>query len=363
MSTLKLKNRMNNIYINGVGNISPQRTTDNSRFLEEPVFSGSNRLGSIEPNYRDFISPDILRRMGRLIKMGVASSKICLADAGCVLPDAIITGTGLGCLEDTEKFLAAMVLNKEEFLTPTSFIQSTHNTVSAQIALLLKCHNYNFTYVHRGWSFESALLDAIIQLRNGRITTVLAGGMDELTDSSFRIMERLGHWRSGPVNNIELFKSPARGSIAGEGAAFFLLSRSPSPVSYAVLEDVFTFNLKAGNRPLHLILEAFLEQSGLKTTDLDLLIVGMNGDSLFDMVYVELIKSLNGTSIAAWKHLSGEYHTSSAFGLWLAAMIIKHQAIPAATIYKHAQKRPINNILLYNHYRDLNHSFILIRKP
>ena len=53
------------------------------------------------------------------------------------MPDAIITGTGLGCLEDTEKFLTAMVTNKEEFLTPTSFIQSTHNTVSAQIALLL----------------------------------------------------------------------------------------------------------------------------------------------------------------------------------------------------------------------------------
>ena len=354
---------MNTIYINGLGNVSPQKTTDNSRFLYDIVRAQSNRLSCIEPNYRDFISPDILRRMGRLIKMGVVSSKICLADAGCILPDAIITGTGLGCLEDTEKFLSIMIRNKEELLTPTSFIQSTHNTVSAQIALLLKCHNYNFTYVHRGWSFESALLDALMQLRNGRADTVLAGGMDELTTSSFRIMQRLGHWRTGNVDNLELFTSAARGSIAGEGAAFFLLSRTSSPSTWAVLEDLYTFNRKVRSQSLPLILEGFLEKSGLKTTDLDLLIAGMNGDSLYDPVYRELTDTLPVTGIAVWKHLSGEYQTSSAFGLWMAAMIMKHQIVPEAAWYKTITHRPINNILLYNHYRDLNHSFILIRKP
>ena len=104
---------MNTIYINGLGNVSPQKTNDNSHFPDELVRTQSNRLSCIEPNYRDFISPDLLRRMGRLIKMGIVSSKICLADAACLLPDAIITGTGLGCLEDTEKFLSTMIRNKE----------------------------------------------------------------------------------------------------------------------------------------------------------------------------------------------------------------------------------------------------------
>jgi 3-oxoacyl-(acyl-carrier-protein) synthase len=354
---------MNTIYINGLGNVSPQRTAGNASFPDEHIVYGSNRLGCIEPNYRDFISPDNLRRMGRLIKMGVASARICLADANCAMPDAIITGTGLGCLEDTEKFLTAMVTNKEEFLTPTSFIQSTHNTVSAQIALLLKCYNYNFTYVHRGWSFESALTDAMVQLMNGRAGTVLAGGMDELTNNSFRILERLGHLRRTPVNNSELFNSQSKGTIAGEGSAFFLLSRSASPSSYAILGDVCTFNLRAGKRPLLQILGAFMEKSGLKPADIDLIIGGMNGDLHTDQVFGELIGSAGNTGIAAWKHLSGEYMTSSAFGLWLASMIMKHQKIPAYAWYKKGIERPIGNILIYNHYRDLNHSFILIRKP
>ena len=350
------------IDINGLGNISPQKTTDNNHFLEEVVRLKANRLACIEPNYRDFISPDILRRMGRLIKMGVASSKICLADAGCGMPDAIITGTGLGCLEDTDKFITTMIRNKEELLTPTSFIQSTHNTVSAQIALLLKCHNYNFTYVHRGWSFESALIDALIQLRNGKAFTILAGGMDELTNNSFAITQRLDHWRRKPVETSELLASGATGSIAGEGSAFFLLSSYTSANTYAKLRDVLTFNPGSSHKSLPSILSGFLERSGIGLADIDLVVCGMNGDSTSARAYKELTDQLGGAGIAAWKHLAGEYMTSSAFGLWMAAMIMKHQNVPQPAVIKPQQGRPVNTILMYNHYLNINHSFILIQK-
>src|ERR1039457_1354915 len=173
--------------------------------------------------------------------MGVAASAICLQDAGSPIPDAIITGTGLGCIEDTEKFLSTLLMNNEEFLTPTSFIQSTHNTVSAQIALLLKCHNYNFTYVNRGISFESALLDSLTRLRLGDSASVLLGGVDELTDNAWTIMNRLGHWKRNPLNNLKLFNDKTRGSIAGEGAAFFFLSSSKNGSSYAEISGTDTF--------------------------------------------------------------------------------------------------------------------------
>lgn len=353
----------NTIYINGLGNVSPQKTADNNRFLDEVSRVESNRLACIEPNYRDFISPDILRRMGRLIKMGIASSRICLEDAGCRMPDAIITGTGLGCMEDTEKFLATLIRNKEELLTPTSFIQSTHNTVSAQIALLLKCHNYNFTYVHRGWSFESALIDSMIQLKNGRSVTVLAGGMDELTNGSFEITRRLGLWRRKPVDTFGLFSHPAKGSIAGEGSAFFLLSSVPSHQPYAILDNILTFSLSNHNKLLPSALSSFLERSGTTIGEIDLVVCGMNGDTSSARHDKELTGLFLNSGIAAWKHLSGEYMTSSSFGLWLASMIMKHQVVPEAAVVRSMGDRPIRTILMYNHYLNLNHSFILIRKP
>jgi len=351
------------VYINGVGNISPQKTFDNSHFLDELVFNESIRLKCIDPNYKEYVSGDMVRRMSRIIKMGVTASKICLQDALCTMPDAIITATGLGCIEDTEKFLTSMILNKEEFLTPTSFIQSTHNTVGAQIALLLKCHNYNFTYVHRGNSFESALLDSMMRLNSGKAGYILVGGADELTSNSFTIMQRLGFWKRKPVNHLQLLEDQTRGSIAGEGAAFFLLSDALKENSYAQIMDVDTFSYPEENTETELHIRNFLGRNQIDANDIDLLITGMNGDPSSDKIYHEISDHLFPDSGKAYfKHLCGEYHTASSFALWLASMILKNKRIPEVVKLQDKTKNAISKILIYNHYRNINHSLILVSK-
>src|SRR5688572_30106632 len=107
------------VFIKGVGNISPQNTL-NGQFLEDPIAHNGDYFSCIEPDYKSYINPALIRRMGRIIKMGVASASMCLEDAGVKMPDAIITGTGLGCIVDTDKFLSSIIENEEQFLTPTS---------------------------------------------------------------------------------------------------------------------------------------------------------------------------------------------------------------------------------------------------
>jgi 3-oxoacyl-(acyl-carrier-protein) synthase len=348
------------LYITGTGNISPQKTWDNSHFLEEVAAVETNFLRSMDPSYKDYVAGEMVRRMSRIIKMGIAAGKICLDDAGCTMPDAIITGTGLGCIEDTEKFLTNMIRNNEEFLTPTSFIQSTHNTVSAQIALLLKCHNYNFTYVHRGFSFESALLDSFIRIHSGESRTVLLGGMDEMTPNTFTILQRLGHYKQKPVNNLDLLKDDSRGAIAGEGAAFFLLSANPGTKNYAKIEALDTFYKPQKDEiPSHI--SAFLEKSGKNSEDIDLVLLGISGDPANDKVYDLIRKELFKMNSQAWfKHLCGEYQTASSFGLWLAAMILKNGRVPDVVRLEGEPSGNPKNILIYNHYRNLDHSLMLV---
>jgi 3-oxoacyl-[acyl-carrier-protein] synthase II len=351
------------IYINGVGIISPQKTYDNTDFLEEPVSVESLWLKNVDPNYKDFIAGDMIRRMGRIIKMGIAASKICLQDADCAMPDAIITGTGLGCIEDTEKFLSSMILNNEEFLTPTSFIQSTHNTVSAQIALLLKCHNYNFTYVHRGISFESALVDGMMRITSEQANNVLLGSADELTSNSFAILQRLGFFKRKPLNNLQLLKDHTRGTIAGEGSAFFMLSSRRQGNSYAEIKDVETFIYPEEISETEFHINDLLSRNQLIAGDVDLLITGMNGDPSSDKIYHEVSDHLFLNSGKAYfKHLCGEYHTSVSFAFWLAAMIMKNQRIPEVVKLQEPRTRDIKNILIYNHYRNINHSLTLVSK-
>jgi 3-oxoacyl-[acyl-carrier-protein] synthase II len=350
---------MKPLYITGIGNISPQKTWDNSHFLDEVETVETNYLRCKDPNYKEYIAGDMVRRMSRIIKMGIAASKICLTDGACNLPDAIITGTGLGCIEDTEKFLTNMIRNNEEFLTPTSFIQSTHNTVSAQIALLLKCHNYNMTYVHRGFSFESALLDSFIRINTGEAKTVLLGGMDEITPNTLTILQRLGHYKRKPVNTMNVLKDVSRGAIAGEGAAFFLVSSEPGRKNYAKLEAPDTFyKPEKGSIPSHI--EAFLKRSGRKPEDIGLVILGMSGDPANDAVYDDVNHLFLGTPRAWFKHLCGEYQTSSSFALWLASMILKNGQVPETVRREGALPVIAGDILIYNHYRNLDHSLMLV---
>ena len=349
------------LYIRSSACISPQKTFGNPEFLSEPIEYNGTRLKALEPDYSAFIDPKLIRRMSHIIKMGVAAAKDCLVKANIEMPGAIITGTAYGCLEDTVTFLTRMIELNEELLPPTSFIQSTHNTVAAQIALMLKCHQYNNTFVHKGISFESALLDAMMLLREKEADNILVGGIDEMTDVSFTILNRLGLYKRWPVSNLSLFNTPSKGSIGGEGAAFFLLTDKPSADNMAELIGLRTFYKPESTVEIEHKISSFLAGYDFKIDDIDLVITGKNGDLKNDEVYNQLKSSLfKNTPFADYKHLSGEYPTSSSFALWLASNIIKRGEIPAVVCEESINNFAPKKILIYNHYLNSYHSLMLV---
>ena len=130
-------------------------------------------------DYKEYISPKEGRRMGKLMKVATLTSLKALREAGIECPDAIITATANGMLETSEKFLVDMVDNGEETLSPTLFMQSTHNTIGSAIAIRTKCHGYNITYTQGKDSMKWALRDAERLIRMGKAKTVLVGCHDE----------------------------------------------------------------------------------------------------------------------------------------------------------------------------------------
>jgi 3-oxoacyl-(acyl-carrier-protein) synthase len=349
-------------FINGTGNISPQKTWDNIRFPEEIIGITANGLRCQEPaDYEKFIDPKLLRRMSRLIRMSYTAARICLEDAGITVPDAIITGSGMGCLEDTEKFLSAIYQNDEKLLPPTPFIQSTHNTIGAQIALMLQCTNYNMTYSQRGISFENALTDAFMLLNEPEYKNVLVGGFDEMTDNQMILYNRLGYYKKEPVSGMNLIRSGTAGTVAGEGNTFFVLSSQQSENCYAILRDVMTISHSAGESFVKDGMMEFLQENRIPAKEIALCIGGFSGDVNSDLIYHKVFNDLfPDSAIAGFKHLCGEYHTASAFAVWLAAKILKHNEIPPAVLLKPAPVRTIKNILIWNHYRNQSHSMILL---
>lgn len=312
---------MPSVYINRIASIHAEGNN------EQPYLSAQ------EPDYKGIITnANLRRRMSRIIKMGVACGLECLKDISPEEVDGIVTATGLGCLADTEKFLNTLIVNQEQMLNPTAFIQSTFNTIGAQIALLLKIRAYNVTYVHRGLSFESALLDGIMSIAEGK-KNVLAGAMDEITPTGFLIQQRLG-----------LFK----GTTAGEGAQFFLLSSQKDKRTFAELKGVDTFIAHKTSQEIIERIHQFLKSHNLKTEDIDWFISGKSGQEATDLIYTELENCLfTHAKHSGFKEQCGEYQTASSYALWMTAKAMKEEA---STHYA----------LIYNQYQGINHSLILI---
>lgn len=183
----------NRIYIRSAAQISVQKPLCED-WMTDPAPCSGPYLRSQDPDFKQFLNPLQARRMGLILKRAIAVSLTALKDAGIECPDAIFTGTGLGCMENTENFLSAMCRDGEEMLPPTYFMMSTHNTISSAVAILLRCHGRNCTYSQKDISFESALLDAFLQLQVGGVSNTLVGSHDETTPDTYRLLRGAGYF-------------------------------------------------------------------------------------------------------------------------------------------------------------------------
>ena len=120
------------VYIRATQSISPQDTFM-QKGIPETVIEYTNPLKNIRPDFNEYFSIIQSRRINDLIKTGHICAVETIKQAGIEKPDAIITGSGLGCVESTEKFLNDMLRTNEGLMAPTAFIQSTSNAIGAQI--------------------------------------------------------------------------------------------------------------------------------------------------------------------------------------------------------------------------------------
>lgn len=351
------------VYILSASAISPQHALDPDKFLAPPAHTADGQLFITDADYTRYIDPVAIRRMSRLLKMSISTGIQCLRDAGIDQPEAIITGTGRGSMNDTERFLTDMISLREEALNPTFFIQSTYNSTNGWLAMKTQCTGYNQTYVHRGASFELALLDAQMLLREGTVRYALTGCFDELTRDYFFVKNKIHYWKKDQPDSLDLLRhSHTPGTIAGEGSAFFLLS-SQKERAAAILQSLTILN-DPDPATIREQVENMLHSCGLRFQDIDIVLTGMNGDCRQQYIYDAVLPAVPAAAtIAAFKHLCGEYDTAGGFGLWLATHMLRTQEIPALTICRKGAAEGIKHILLFNHYVLNNVSAMVISMP
>jgi hypothetical protein len=345
-------------YIHHSAAISPQQTFGDIDLTRLHEYS-ENKMRAIEPAYEG-IPASLLRRMGKAVKIGVGTSISLLKKNPSV--HGIVLGTAHGGLEDCIKFLNQIVEYQEGILAPGNFVQSTANAVASQIGLLTANKSYNITHVHRGHAFENAMLDAEMLVKEIQSQQFLLAGVDEISSYNFNI-DRLDGWhKKEALTNKTLYEVQSSGSMAGEGAAAFLVS-AQSADAIARVEGLKMMHGK-NSEQLKLKAETFLKEYGFGDSDSDLLLSGENGDARLLEYYLTLESLISAKpGIYRFKHLCGEYPTATAYALWLACQILNGLKVPPHMVKRKGNPHPIRRILIYNNFKIVQHSLILVSTP
>ncbi|TDE10280.1 beta-ketoacyl synthase chain length factor [Dyadobacter psychrotolerans] len=315
-------------YISAASSITHQPTFKNAGFSAS-LHELTEDSELISPNYKDYIDAALLRRMSKILRMSVACAKTCLEEAEISQPDSIVVGTGLGCLQDTEKFLGTF-LTIEGLLPPTSFIQSTHNTIAGQISLSIGNHGYNMTHTQNTLSFEHALIDSMLLLSEDN-DHVLVGAADEYIEILDKIQQDLHLPLSGKLSS---------------GASFFMLSKERSANSLAGISAVETIGLV---EDIQTEIQRFLTEQNIRSSDLDMVLfpgfeLGTSGIILDYFINNEV----EIDRIVDYLQFSGIYPTTSAFAM--------HYAIDRL-----GQDENLKNILVCNCLNSKNLGLTLIQ--
>src|SRR6187455_450881 len=264
-------------FINGVGIIAPQKTFDPEVFLTEISQCDKNVLTCVSPDFKAYINPIQMRRLSRMLRIGLSAAMICLRNSKITMPDGIITATGYGFLDETAKFLKELLEQGEKQLTPTYFMQGTSNALAGLVALTIKCMGYNNTYASKGVGFENAITDAMMQLNENASLNFLIGSYDEAAEVQYNASIRTSHFKTEFINNLSLFETNTKGSIQGEGSTFFMLSGKSSASTLCVMSDMAVV-YKPEGRELQDALDNFLATNHLDPEHIDLIINGVSGD-------------------------------------------------------------------------------------
>lgn len=339
------------IYIVAAKQISIQQPLT-EEWMTSPLTYDGGVAHAVEANYRDYLSPMAARRMAPIMKRALATALETMRQSGIGHPDAIMTGTSMGSLNHTEKFLDEMDRGGEQLLKPTYFMQSTHNTVGSMLGIQTKTHGYNTTYSHGAVSFELALRDAFIQMQLGRIASALVCGNDEMVDSYYALLAKTG------------YVGVAGMCPCGEVSVSMMATTTASDECLCQVAAVAVGHHPTVER-VAASLRRMLSEACLVADDIDAVFTGVNGNTANDAPYQHAAQSLlPKTPLAGYKPLFGENYTSAALGIYAAACCIGRGFVPSFMYYanKPQQALPPRNILVFHQQEGKDYSLVLLRK-
>jgi 3-oxoacyl-[acyl-carrier-protein] synthase II len=248
---------------------------------------------------------------------------------------AIISGTGFGCLERSEAFLASANRYGYGSADPIIFPETLANAPASHVARVFGFRGPNVTLSCRGISAESALIQArsLLSAVEADLAIVIAGDM--LTRPLYEWYETASVLSKACFDEDTKtpvpFSGESNGWFPGEGMAAMVLEpaalRSGSRVGayarvnggLAVVEP--RISLGSWGRSPAPTVKLIQKLAGVGATDIRLVVSSANGSVALDRLEAEVIRACfdksGGTIVSAPKTVSGEFEASGLLRLAL----------------------------------------------
>lgn len=151
------------------------------------VIRGMGSAGMDEADLLEKEHPRInTRRMPAYVRAGLLAA---LRAAGGALPEdaGIAAGSSYGCQKMSCDFMDSVINAGAALASPLPFSLSVNNAGAALIGQALGITGPAFTINKRGRSLEGAIQTAVILLRSGRLSSCLAGVIEEADERLARL--------------------------------------------------------------------------------------------------------------------------------------------------------------------------------
>lgn len=240
---------MRRVVVTGMSQISPLGTNreqamtrlfelkNRVRYMEElEVFSRLNT--KLAAPAEDFVIPEhfnrkVLRTMGRVGILSVASAEEALKDSGLFGSEIITNGeTGVsygsssGSLESIIDFYSMMADNEVKAVTSGSYVKMMAQTTAVNISLYFKTTGRLIPTSTACTSGSMGIGYAYEAIKNGYQTVMIAGGAEELHPTQIAIFDTLyatSQKNSTPSLSPSPFDKDRDGLVIGEGSGTMIL--------------------------------------------------------------------------------------------------------------------------------------------
>ena len=290
---------------------------------------------------REFIAPMKLRRMNLLSRYALAAAKLAVDDAGAALPNGagVAMGTSFGPVQTSVDYMQEYVAKGAALASPQLFAESVANAPGSHIAIEHDLRGFNVTITQRESSALAAAMYASAQIAKGVASSALIGGVEELNEMVFSVLDRIGalaHPNGATDECARPLDRRRNGFVLGEGAAIFVAEAKPSKEPYGYLAGfgmardttatISDWGDDAG--AVAAAMRAALDDAEIAPGDVDAVYASATSSVRADRVEARAVRALFGdVPVVATKGIFGEYAGAGSLQLAAALLAIRDQTL------------------------------------